>query len=166
MATAGASGTSRTTTAGMARAELGMTSDTAGARLLTGRVVLGLTAGVFAGVAIGCIVRPAELLGTVEVGVHTATARAEIVAMYGGLELGLAAFLALAAVRADWVKLGLVAATLILAGLGSARLAAALLVAGAVKPVIFVYAATEIVGAGLCAWSARRLPAARSPLWF
>ncbi len=129
------------------------------------RRVLMAAAGVFGVIGLGCLIAPAALLGTVDVELPTATARVEIYAWYGGLELGIAAFLALCASRGDWVRLGLTASSLMLGGLGLARLLGALALTGT-HWIHYPLAAAELGGAALCIWASRRVPNPRSPLWF
>lgn len=132
-------------------------------RLARGVLVLGAV--VFAGIGIGCVLFPAELLGAVDVRLPSAVARTEIRAFYGGLELGVAAFLVICAVRSDWVPLGLTALACLMSGMGGVRLVAALAAAREAWTQLPI-ALVELAGAALAVWSLRRVRDARSPLWF
>ncbi len=74
--------------------------------------------------------------------------------MYGGLELGLAVFLAYCARRPERVRLGLIGAGCAVAGFGVTRLVA-LLVSGPVKPILLPLAVLELLGATIVFWAAR-----------
>lgn len=83
---------------------------------------LGLTAAVTAGFGIGCLIAPKKMLAKVDVKPTSGTGRTELRAMYGGFELGLAAFFAYSAVNEDMASAGLLAQTLGLSGLALGRL--------------------------------------------
>ncbi len=106
-------------------------------------------------------VRPEWLAGVVDIALPTASARADFRAIYGGAELGMALFFALAARRPAWVRPGLAALALIVGGFGAVRLGSlALDVAptrGAAAALLWVVGAIELFGAFLCAWALRRL---------
>ncbi|MBK7976388.1 MAG: DUF4345 domain-containing protein [Deltaproteobacteria bacterium] len=129
------------------------------------RGVLMLGALVFAGIGIGCVLFPAELMSAVDLALPSAVARTEIRAFYGGLELGVAVFLTICAVRSDWVPLGLTALACLMSGMGGVRLIAAL-AAGREAWTQIPIALVELSGAALGVWSLRRVRDARSPLWF
>ena len=129
------------------------------------RRLLILGAIVFGGVGLGCLLAPVELMRFVDVELPTASARVEIYAFYGGLELGVAFFLGLTAARTDWIPLGLTALACMSGGLGVARFLGALLVDGPAWVHVPI-AVLELCGAALCVWALRRVRDARSPLWF
>jgi hypothetical protein len=58
----------------------------------------------------------------VDIGVTGPTAEADVRAVYGGLQLGCAAFLALSATRESWLRPGLAAQLSLYGGLASSRL--------------------------------------------
>lgn len=89
-------------------------------RELAARALILLTALIFGALGIACVVAPGALMETVQVEASTPVAKAEIMAMYGGLQLGLAAFLGLCARRDP--RLGLWLVALSLGGLGAMRL--------------------------------------------
>ena len=79
------------------------------------RLSLGLTATAFGGFGTWLLFRP-DALSMVDVELPTATARAEIRAFYGGLELGIACFFAAAATRPAWFRPALVLQSAALGG--------------------------------------------------
>ena len=122
------------------------------------RVVLGLTSLVFFVLAVALLARP-QLAALVDLAPATPTARVELAAMYSGLELGVAAFLALCAFRSGaWVGAGLLLGGFALGGLGTVRLGVSLAV-GPVGPLMYWFALAEILGAVLCFWAAGRASA-------
>lgn len=86
------------------------------------RVLLGISATVFAGIGAWTLVDPVGPLADVGVAPVDDRGLVELRAMYGGLELGMAAFLAWCAADVARVRVGLVGATLTIGGLGTARL--------------------------------------------
>lgn len=84
------------------------------------RAGVALTALVFAVLGVACAVAPERMAASVSLGASSPTAQAEVMAMYGGLELGIAAFL-LYCMRRD-LELALSFVALSLGGLGSLRL--------------------------------------------
>lgn len=111
------------------------------------RVSLVFTAAAFGGFGVWLTVDPAAL-SAVDVGVGSATARTEIRAFYGGLELGLAAFFALAATRPRWFEAGLTAQLLGLGGAGLMRGLSAVLDGGA-SAFMGSLVAAELVGGAI-----------------
>lgn len=123
------------------------------------RAVLVLAALVFLVLAVALLAWP-QLAARVDLAPATPTARVELAAMYSGLELGVAAFLALCAFRGGaWLRPGLLQGGFALGGLGAVRLGAALAV-GPVAPLMYAFALAEIVGAALCFGAAGRVPQA------
>jgi hypothetical protein len=112
-------------------------------------------------------VQPEWLAGVVDIALPTASARADFRAIYGGAELGMAVFFALAARRPGWVRPGLAAAALIVGGFGIVRLASLALdpaaARGAAATLLWAVGAIELSGALLCAWALRRLRASVGP---
>ncbi|MFN7950123.1 MAG: DUF4345 family protein [bacterium] len=133
--------------------------------MIAARRVLVLGALVFGAIGGGCLVFPDALMRVVDIALTTATARVEIYAFYGGLQLGVAFFLGLCATRTDWLPLGLTALAALLGGLGLARLLGALFVAD-VRAIHLAFATLEIAGTATSLWALRRVRDVRSPLWF
>jgi hypothetical protein len=121
------------------------------------RAVLVLTALVFFVMAVVMLARP-QLAAHVDLAPATPTARVELAAMYSGLELGIAAFLALCAFRGGaWPGAGLLLGGFALGGLGAVRVGVALTV-GPVAPLMYGFALAEVLGAAVCFWAAGRVP--------
>lgn len=114
------------------------------------QVVLWLSAFLFLAFGAGCLVYP-ELLAQLGLPVQPVW-RTEIRAFYGGLEIGLAAFLILCTRRPIWVLPGLLASALILGAVGTARLLGIVLDGPAKNMVIAV--AAELGGSALAAAAA------------
>jgi hypothetical protein len=87
------------------------------------RIALITAASGFAGFGVACLVRPRSVLRRVDVRAHSARGHTELRAMYGGLELGLGAFFAVAAAKREWARPALLAQTLGLGALAAGRLA-------------------------------------------
>lgn len=85
------------------------------------RALLGIAAAVFGGIGVWTLVDPVGPLADVGVAPLDARGLVEIRAMYGGLELGMAAFLTWCAADPARVRVGLAGATLTIGGLGTAR---------------------------------------------
>lgn len=81
-------------------------------------VLLALT---FVGFGLAFAIAPVAMATLVELEVPTATARTDVRAVYGGLELGLGAFLLWCARRRESVRTGLIAALLAFAALAGVR---------------------------------------------
>ena len=85
------------------------------------KIVVSVTALVFLGFGVAIFFGPAAVMGTVHVDVSDPMARTEIRAFYGGLEIGIALFLAHCVFIGGRVRAGLVAGTLMLGGVLAAR---------------------------------------------
>src|SRR4051812_34768200 len=119
------------------------------------RLSLRLTALVFAAFGVALLVRPA-LLGGLGIELGRPTAVTEIRAIYGGLELGLALFFALASTREAWLHPALFAQAVALSGILLARLAG-VVADGSAEPAILLFAAIEAVGVALAGLALRTL---------
>jgi hypothetical protein len=100
-----------------------------------------------------------ERLGGVGLVVDSSLARVEVRGFYGGLELGIAAFLAWSALAPSRFRAGLMGALLIIGGLAAGRIVGFAL-EGAVEPVMLPYLGAELGGAVLAAVALARLPRA------
>lgn len=118
------------------RAEIGYAAE------MFPRVVLWIDALTYLGLGAWLAVDPATSLRGVNVGITAPPGQTELRAMYGGLELGLGAFLALAATRPAWREAGLWMAALSVGGLGTARGLSALLDAS--SPMLWGFVALEL----------------------
>jgi hypothetical protein len=91
---------------------------------------------------------PTGYASKVDLVARTPIARAEVRAMYGGLELALAVFLATCAQRPEWWRLGLLLSALAFLGLGTGR-AIGLAIEGAAPPFMRLLLISEAVLAAL-----------------
>ena len=121
-------------------------------------VMLGVSVALWAGFGLWLLLDPATL-SNAEIDVETPTARAEVRAFYGGLELGVAAFLAWC-LRDGSVRVGLVAALTVLLGVAVCRTAGVALEGFGVKPLIYALGASEWAGVA-ATWAATRTVAKR-----
>lgn len=109
------------------------------------KVALWINAVVFLGLGVWLIIDPVGGLSGVDVTARSPAGVTELRAMYGGLELGLGAFGALAALRPAWRVSALWAFTLAVGGLGAVRGLNSLLTAGH-SSMLWTLFATEMVG--------------------
>ena len=94
------------------------------------------------------LLRP-NALRAVGVVAETPDGRAELRAMYGGAELGIAAFLSLCLLRPDFTEPGLWLQLLALGGLAVGRLIGISLEKGGVSKTIWFFASLEILATAL-----------------
>jgi hypothetical protein len=87
------------------------------------RTALITAAAGFTGFGIACLVSPKKALDRVDVRPRSSRGTTELRAMYGGLEVGLGAFFAVAAAKPEWTRPALMAQTLGLGALAGSRLA-------------------------------------------
>jgi hypothetical protein len=123
-------------------------------------LALALGAVGFAAFGIALLAAPG-LLALVDLAPATATGRSDLRAVFGGLEAGFGAFLALAARRPAWHGPALAAECLALGGVVAGRLAS-LALDGAPRPITFALAALEALGALLAGAALRQHAAARA----
>lgn len=110
------------------------------------RAGVAFTAAVFGVLGVACAVAPERMAASVGLAASSGTAKAEVMAMYGGLELGIAAFL-LHCMGRD-LDLALRFVALSLGGLGALRLVGMLLHGGDWALLGF-FLASELGGAAL-----------------
>jgi hypothetical protein len=77
---------------------------------------------IYAAVGIACVFAPVAALEPVGLAPASDLGRVEVYAMYGGLEFGMASFLAWTALDTSRVRIGLAACGLSIGGLGLGRL--------------------------------------------
>jgi hypothetical protein len=106
-------------------------------------IALWLGALSFAFFGVWLLVRPSALRA-VGVVAENADGRAELRAMYGGAELGIAAFLGLCLLRPDFTEPGLWLQLLALGGLALGRLIGISVEKGGVSKTLWFFAAIEI----------------------
>lgn len=128
------------------------------------RVVLALSAVPFALVGVAFLIAPAPMAGWVGVEITSPTADSDVRAVYGGLQLGCALLLAVAASRNEWVRAGLVAQVVLYGSLGAARFVSYALV-GLPSSLGLLLHTGEIVGLALggAAWRALDRQGSRAP---
>jgi hypothetical protein len=118
------------------------------------RIVLIFDALVFGGLGIWFLATPATALSAVGFTLNDAAALTEARAMYGGYELGTAAFLYACAREPGWRRAGLTLAILVLGGLGLTRLIAGALTGGLTPMMLGLFAAEALgVAANVAALS-------------
>jgi hypothetical protein len=86
------------------------------------RIALITAASGFFGFGAACLLRPKNMLNRIDVRPKSAVGTTELRAMYGGLELGLGAFFAVAAANEAWSRPALMAQSLSLGALAVSRL--------------------------------------------
>ena len=117
------------------------------------KLLLWVSALTFTGFGLAFFVEPQKMAALVSLEASTDTARSEIRAMYGGLEIAFAIFLAWCAVSDERRRVGLVASGAVFAGIGAGRLGGILL-AGGGEPILWQLLAAEVAAAGLSFWGA------------
>lgn len=89
--------------------------------ITVGRILLWLSAMVFAGIGAVFLTAPVSWARVVEIELPTPMARTDLRATYGGFCLAFGAFLAICALNPVWLRPGLLASGLALLGFGLAR---------------------------------------------
>lgn len=105
-------------------------------------IALGIGMLGFGSFGIWLLVAP-QALSAVDIAAESANARAEIRAMYGGLEIGIAIFLGLCFFEPEWLQVGLVFQLLALSGIGLGRLIGILAERGQVRPLLWFFVLIE-----------------------
>lgn len=113
--------------------------------MIFARGVLMVAAVAFAVIGIGFLIAPTAWARAIEIAVSTATGRTDVRATYGGFVLAAGIFLAVCAVHTEWIRPGLVACALILAGFAAGRLVG-LVMEGSLSRLMLVFLAIELVG--------------------
>lgn len=121
------------------------------------RLILWALALGFLGFGLAFTLWPLPLARMIDIPLPTANARIDFAATYGGFELGFGTFLMIAARRAGWRRIGLLAAGWALAGFAVVRLASIALAAGTPGMVIYLALAMEVPGAALAFWAAKSI---------
>ena len=121
------------------------------------RLVLWLSAAAFAGVGAAFLVAPEAMAARVGASLAGATAANDVRAVYGGLQLGVAACLAWCARRPDALRMGLAVQLFTFGGLAAARFVS-LLLDGNPGALGLALHAAEIVGFACGAVARARLP--------
>lgn len=95
--------------------------------MLLGKTLLGVSAFVFMGYGLVSLVSPAIPAGFASLVISNGDAFAEIGAMYGGLQTGLGLFCALALVKPEFYRSGLILLLITIGSLALARLVSVLI---------------------------------------
>lgn len=111
------------------------------------KVVLAITAVVYAAIGVAFIAVPDSLLPRVNISAPPGAALTDIRAVYGGLDLGIGLFLAFCYVRRQ-IAIGLYASAFTLAGLAGAR-TIGIILQPEQNSITYYLLATEIIGAAL-----------------
>ncbi len=122
------------------------------------RVLIVIAALIFTGFGVWFLVKPGALAG-IGIELSGQSARTDIRATYGGFELGVAAFLFWCAAREDWHHIGLIAATLFVAGFGVGR-GVGILIEGGATSFMWSLLAIEVVYTACALWCLKSAAAA------
>lgn len=116
------------------------------------RIVLLIISVLFFGVGIAGLLAPASVAATVSLTAESNQGLTELRAMYGGLQIGIALFIGLAAMRPQWMKPGLILSICVLTGLAAGRFVGLQLDGGAL-PLMLPFALLETGGTLICLWA-------------
>ncbi len=122
------------------------------------RILILVSAGIFLFFGTWLFAIPTALEG-IGIKLTTPEAFVDVRATYGGLELGLAAFLLVAQARPAWYRPALLLSATCIAGFGAGRLGGILLAWEGGTPLMWFFLAIEVVGAAAMAWAYRRAAA-------
>jgi len=125
--------------------------------MLFARVILGIQIVLLAGVGLAYFIRPHEMSNLSGMLLLAPAAATDVRAYYGGLQLGLAAFLVLALVRAELTGAALTLLVLLYNALALARIGGLWLDGGAQQTFNLYALLFEVVSAGLAFWALRGL---------
>jgi Domain of unknown function (DUF4345) len=123
--------------------------------MLFARIVLMIQIVALAGLGLAYFIRPEEMASFSGALLMGSAAVTEVRAYYGGLQLGLAAYLAMALTRLDLLRPALMLLILLYAALALGRIAGLWLDGGAQQTFNLTALLLEVVSAGL-AWRALR----------
>lgn len=126
--------------------------------MLFARVVLVIQLLALLGLGLTYFVRPHEMANLSGMLLMSPAAATDMRAFYGGLQIGLAAFLGLALSRLDLTRAALTLLVLLYSSLALARIGGLWLDGGAQQTFNFYALLLEVVSAGLCFWALRGLP--------
>lgn len=123
--------------------------------MLFARIVLMIQIVALAGLGLAYFIRPEEMASFSGALLMGNAAVTEVRAYYGGLQLGLAAYLAMALTRLDLLRPALTLLTLLYAALALARIAGLWLDGGAQQTFNLTALLLEVISAGLAWWALR-----------
>jgi len=125
--------------------------------MLFARVVLAIQLLALAGLGLAYFVRPHEMANLSGMLLMAPAAATDMRAYYGGLQIGLAAFIGLALARLDLTRAALTLLVLLYSSLALARIGGLWLDGGAQQTFNLYALLLEVVSAGLCFWALRGL---------
>ncbi|MGB4073893.1 DUF4345 domain-containing protein [Pseudomonas sp.] len=125
--------------------------------MLVARVILLIQLLALAGLGLAYFVRPHEMANLSGMLLMAPAAATDVRAFYGGLQIGLAAFIGLALTRLDLTRAALTLLVLLYSSLALARIGGLWLDGGAQQTFNLYALLLEVVSAGLCFWALRGL---------
>lgn len=125
--------------------------------MLFARVILVIQLLGMAGLGLAYFIRPHEMANLSGMLLMAPAAATDMRAFYGGLQLGLAAFIGLALARQDLSRAALSLLVLLYCSLALARIGGLWLDGGAQQTFNLYALLLELVSAGLCFWALRGL---------
>lgn len=120
------------------------------------RTILWIIAFGFAAFGMAFTLWPETMALYVDIQLPTATARTDLAATYGGLELGVACFLMVCASREEWLTPGLWASAMTTGGFAIVRAIGLAFAPYRLENVIFYALALEVVATAAAIWAARQ----------
>ena len=125
--------------------------------MLFARVVLVIQLLALAGLGLAYFVQPHEMTNLSGMLLMSPAAATDVRAFYGGLQLGLAAFIGLSLSRLDFTRAALTLLVLLYSALALARIGGLWLDGGAQQTFNLYALLLEVVSVGLCFWALRGL---------
>lgn len=125
--------------------------------MLFARVVLVIQLLALGGLGLAYFVRPHEMANLSGMLLMSTAAATDVRAYYGGLQLGLAAFIGMALTRLELTRTALTLLVLLYSALALARIGGLWLDGGAQQTFNLYALLLEVVSAGLCFWALRGL---------
>src|SRR5688500_15143100 len=123
--------------------------------MMLAQALLLLAALVFIGIGVVFLFAPVDWARVVEIELPTSISRTDLRATYGGFDLGFGVFLALCALRPAWIRPGLAAMAIALAGFAGGR-SYGILVDGCTSMLMPSFAILEASGSILAFLAYRR----------
>ncbi|MBU1329769.1 MAG: DUF4345 domain-containing protein [Gammaproteobacteria bacterium] len=121
------------------------------------RIILAIQMLALGGLGLAYFIQPHEMTNASGMLLMSAAAATDVRAYYGGLQIGLAAFLAMALSREDLVRAALTLLVLLYSALGLARIGGLWLDGGAQQTFNLVALLIEVVSLGLAYWALQGL---------
>jgi hypothetical protein len=125
--------------------------------MLLARLILILQILALAGLGLAYFIQPHQMTNLSGMLLMAPAAVTDVRAYYGGMQLGLAAFLALSLTRLDLTRAALTLLVMLYSTLALARIGGLYLDGGAQQTFNLYALLLEVVSAGLCFWALRTL---------